>query len=84
MGKVKGLEGDRLENDINQIMLTTELLSESNKITKELSGGNKRKLSLAMALIGGSSIIFLDEPTSGMDAMSRRNIWEILERIKKE
>lgn len=36
-----------------------------------------------MALIGGSSVIFLDEPTSGMDAMSRRVIWEILMKVKK-
>jgi ATP-binding cassette subfamily A (ABC1) protein 3 len=47
-----------------------------------LSGGNKRKLSIGMALIGNSKIIFLDEPTSGMDANSRRSIWKILERIK--
>jgi ATP-binding cassette subfamily A (ABC1) protein 3 len=38
----------------------------------ELSGGSKRKLSLAMALVGDANIIFLDEPTSGMDAYSRR------------
>lgn len=37
-----------------------------------------------MALIGGSQVIFLDEPTSGMDAMSRRVIWEILENIKND
>ena len=37
-----------------------------------------------MALIGGSFVVFLDEPTSGMDAMSRRVIWEILERVKQE
>ena len=49
-----------------------------------MSGGSKRKLSLAMALIGGSQVIFLDEPTSGMDAMSRRVIWEILENIKND
>ena len=41
-----------------------------------------RKLSLALSLLGDSKIIFLDEPTSGMDAFSRRSIWKILERIK--
>ncbi len=37
-----------------------------------------------MALIGGSQVIFLDEPTSGMDAMSRRVIWKILEKVKQD
>ena len=37
-----------------------------------------------MSLIGGSKIVFLDEPTSGMDTISRRGIWEILERVKNE
>jgi len=51
-------------------------------LAKNLSGGNKRKLSLAMALIGRSKVIFLDEPTSGMDPGSRRKIWEILLKMK--
>ena len=44
------------------------------------SGGQKRKLSIAIALIGGSQIVFLDEPSSGMDITSRRNLWEILKK----
>lgn len=53
-------------------------------MAKNLSGGNKRKLSLALALIGNSKIVFLDEPTSGLDPVSRRAIWEILDQIKAE
>lgn len=68
MGRVKGLEGNDLDQEINEIMDVTELENERFKLIKELSGGSKRKLSLAIALIGGSSVIFLDEPTSGMDA----------------
>lgn len=51
---------------------------------KNLSGGNKRKISLACALIGGSDILFLDEPTSGLDPVSRRSVWDILKKIKSE
>lgn len=47
-----------------------------------LSGGMKRKVQLACALIGNSSIIILDEPTSGLDAVSRRNLWKILKKLK--
>ena len=48
------------------------LNEHKDKLVKELSGGMKRKLSLGMALIGGSQIIILDEPTSGLDVDSRR------------
>jgi ATP-binding cassette subfamily A (ABC1) protein 3 len=55
----------------------------SIKMFKILLGGMKRKLSLGIALIGGSKIVFLDEPTSGMDPYSRRATWELLRRSKK-
>ena len=49
-------------------------------LAKNLSIGEKRKLSIGIALIGGSEIIFLDEPSSGMDFSASRNLWEILKR----
>lgn len=48
------------------------------KTPKQLSGGLKRKLSICMSLVGDSNIIFLDEPTSGMDPKSRIEFWEII------
>ena len=54
------------------------------KLAGQLSGGNKRKLCLGRAIIGGSKIIILDEPTSGMDPVSRRHIWEIIKQLKSE
>ena len=47
------------------------------------SGGNKRKLNTALALIGDSPIIFLDEPTSGVDPVARRNLWGVLTNVQK-
>lgn len=49
-----------------------------------MNGGAKRRLSLGMALVGGSKLIFLDEPTSGLDPVSRHGIWNILENLKKD
>ena len=49
-----------------------------------MSGGQKRKLSVAIALMGASSIVFLDEPTSGMDPYSRRDTWDMLRQSRKD
>ena len=66
-------------------MLNLTLLTHhQNKLSMELSGGMKRKLSLGMSLIGDSSVIILDEPTSGLDVDSRRQIWELIKKVRKE
>ncbi|EGR34523.1 hypothetical protein IMG5_008720 [Ichthyophthirius multifiliis] len=83
IARIKGIQcGKKIKEDVEKIIVLVTLQDERKKLAKNLSGGNKRKLSLGMALIGGSRIIFLDEPTSGMDTMSRINIWKILEKIQ--
>lgn len=57
---------------INEILRQTMMTEHRAKLVKELSGGMKRKLSLGMALIGGTKTIILDEPTSGLDVESRQ------------
>ncbi len=52
-----------------------------NKMSGTLSGGNKRKLSVAMAMIGNPRIIFLDEPSTGMDPKARRFMWKVISRV---
>lgn len=49
---------------------------------REYSGGNKRKLSTAVALVGDPPIVFLDEPTTGMDPVARRLLWDVICRIR--
>ncbi|KAF1315573.1 Abc transporter a family member 1, partial [Globisporangium splendens] len=77
-GQIKGYVGDELkavvETQIREVGLTEKRYVKSS----ELSGGMKRKLSVAISLLGDSSLVFLDEPTSGMDPYSRRSTWEIL------
>lgn len=58
------------------------LTEHQKKRVKELSGGMKRKLSLAMAIVTRPKVIILDEPTSGLDVESRRQTWELIKRIK--
>ena len=59
------------------------LTEHKDKLAKNLSGGMKRKLSLGMALVGGSKVIILDEPTSGLDVESRRQVWDLIRNLKQ-
>lgn len=74
-GKTEGIDAD-----VDKIINDLELNEKANAEAKTLSGGQKRKLSIGIALIGGSEIVFLDEPSSGMDITSRRKLWDILKR----
>ena len=76
----KGVDSIKVENEVNKISHDFQLSDIKHMLAKNLSAGQRRKLSIAIALIGGSKIIFLDEPSSGMDITSRRNLWEILKR----
>ncbi|MEO7795443.1 MAG: ABC transporter ATP-binding protein [Thermoanaerobaculia bacterium] len=58
------------------------LEEKGQAFVRELSGGQKQRLSLACALVGDPEILFLDEPTTGLDPVSRRQIWEIVEGLK--
>ena len=51
-------------------------------MAKDLSGGNRRKLSVALALVADSKLVLLDEPTSGMDLSARKRLWDILKDYK--
>ena len=77
----KGVPSENVEAEINKIINDFQLEEYQYTLAKNLSAGLRRKLSIAIALVGGSEIIFLDEPSSGMDITSRRNLWEILKRL---
>lgn len=82
-GAIKGLHGSVLKAEVNEVLRTVGLEEKTTQRSKRLSGGQKRKLSVAIALIGGSSLVILDEPTAGMDAGSRRSTWEALKETSK-
>ena len=81
---LKGIPEGEIQTEVDRIIQSCCLENEKEKFSQNLSGGNKRKLSLAMALVGGSKIVFLDEPSSGLDPNSRRMIWDILEKVRDE
>ncbi|KAL4459528.1 hypothetical protein ABPG74_018141 [Tetrahymena malaccensis] len=82
--RIKLIPDQIIQEDIQHIINRCSLNNERFKYAQHLSGGNKRKLCLAIALIGKSKFIFLDEPTSGVDVVTRRQIWDILREIKNE
>ena len=70
-------------DEIEKMLKDIKLNDHENVIAKNLSEGSKRKLSVAIALIGGSKLVLLDEPTSGMDLSSRRTLWNMLKNYKQ-
>ena len=55
-----------------------------NRVAGKLSGGNKRKLSVAIAMIGNPPVVFLDEPSAGMDPQARRFMWKVIAKISTQ
>ena len=69
---------------VNKILQDVNLTEFANVTAGSYSGGNRRKLSVAIAMVGNPPIIFLDEPSSGMDPEARRFMWEVISKIRTE
>ncbi|OUM65775.1 hypothetical protein PIROE2DRAFT_32917, partial [Piromyces sp. E2] len=76
-----GLKG--ITVDVDEILRDLDLLSQKTTRASKLSGGQKHKLCIGMATIGDPKYIFLDEPTTGLDPLSRRKIWDLLSKKKE-
>ncbi|MES1908431.1 MAG: hypothetical protein MHM6MM_001373 [Cercozoa sp. M6MM] len=81
--RIKGVPSNEVGSAVEEIITEVGLDEKANSQSASLSGGQKRKLSVAIAFIGNSKIVFLDEPSSGMDTYSRRFLWELLKRKKQ-
>ena len=74
---------NNVANTINDIIDIFNLNEVLNQRAKTLSGGYKRRLSIAIALISKPKILFLDEPTLGLDVFARRELWNIIKKLQK-
>ncbi|QYN56182.1 ABC transporter ATP-binding protein [Lactobacillus panisapium] len=83
-GKMKGVSGTELEQEIAYTANVVELTADLNKRVANYSGGMKRRLSLAIALLGQPELLVLDEPTVGIDPSLRRKIWHELKLIRDQ
>jgi len=66
------------------VLAMLDLFDRRRTLVETLSGGQRQRLSLALALINDPRVIFLDEPTTGLDPQARRHLWEIIERIRAD
>lgn len=69
---------------IDELIETCALEDILNRDTRKLSGGQRQRLLLALAILNDPKLVFLDEPTTGLDPQARRNFWQLINRIKKQ
>ena len=80
-GRLFGMKRAEAAKRANELIQSFELEKERNKKAGALSGGNKRRLHCALALVHRPQILFLDEPTVGMDPVARANFWEVITEL---
>lgn len=79
---IYGYSPEKTKQRINEMITLFKMNEVANSRAKTLSGGWKRKLSIAMALISEPKVLFLDEPTLGLDVLARRELWSVVEELK--
>ncbi|XP_038064112.1 ATP-binding cassette sub-family A member 2-like isoform X2 [Patiria miniata] len=80
---LKGVPSSLIKSEMTKMITDIGLLKKRSSVVNTLSGGMQRKLSVAIAFVGGSRTVILDEPTAGVDPCARRAIWELLLKYKQ-
>ncbi|KAJ7372707.1 ATP-binding cassette sub- A member 3 [Desmophyllum pertusum] len=82
--RLRGVPGGLIADVVEDLIQALLLQDHADKLTSSYSGGNKRKLSTAISLVGDPPVVFLDEPTTGMDPVARRLLWDALSRVRAD
>jgi len=72
------------KSQVNSLLERVDLTERKSVLSRNLSGGEKRKLGIALSLINEPELLFLDEPTTGLDPKARRDLWRLIEEIRKK
>jgi ABC-type multidrug transport system ATPase subunit len=80
--RLRGVAPADVDKAAYKAVLSVGLWAKRDAVIDKFSGGQKRKLSVACSLVGGSPVVFLDEPTTGMDTNSRRHVWKCMQEQK--
>ena len=83
-GSLYGLKGTALKEAVNKAIAAAEVEDFQNRRYGKLSGGQRRRADIARALVHTPKILFLDEPTTGLDPQTRKTVWETIRRLQKE
>ncbi|MBW2030074.1 MAG: ATP-binding cassette domain-containing protein [Deltaproteobacteria bacterium] len=83
-GRLFGMSTSERRRKIDQMLAYVDLIDRKKSLVKQLSGGMKRRLTIARAMVHSPEILFLDEPTVGLDAAIRRRIWALIKEIQKK
>ena len=83
-GRLKNLHGQELQKAVKDGLASVELTAAGNKKVGKYSGGMKRRLSVAVSLIGNPRVVFLDEPSTGLDPASKRTLWTVINKHKNK
>lgn len=83
-GRLYGLRGAPLTSRVDELLELFDLAAVANRLARTFSGGMRRRLDLAMGLVHRPRVLFLDEPTTGLDPESRAALWQEVERLARE
>lgn len=82
-GSMYGLKGRELDDAVDRVLKLTEIDDFSDHLYGKLSGGQKRRVDIARALVHGPKMLILDEPTAGLDPQSRKNLWRTVFNLNR-
>ncbi len=83
-GSLYGLKGEKLREAVNKAIAAAEVDEFKDRKYGRLSGGQRRRADIARALVNTPKILFLDEPTTGLDPQTRKSVWETIRRLQEE
>ena len=83
-GRLQGMGGAALAHRVDELLEVIDLKAARNRLVRTYSGGMRRRLDLAAALVHSPEVLFLDEPTTGLDPHSRAAVWSEVRRLNRE